>query len=84
MQTHTFFVNQKRRKKMEFDAPLAGVPTIMVSFYTNTHDQEVNESQAFSVPKNITKNGLSNVCLPPLSSNLPPIFLGTFFSFSFH
>eukprot|EP01061_Rhynchopus_euleeides_P001407 TRINITY_DN10996_c0_g1_i1.p1 TRINITY_DN10996_c0_g1~~TRINITY_DN10996_c0_g1_i1.p1 ORF type:complete len:449 (+),score=177.24 TRINITY_DN10996_c0_g1_i1:170-1516(+) len=39
----------------------SNVPTVMVSFYTNTFDEEVNESQAFSVPKTTTKNGLSNL-----------------------
>eukprot|EP01064_Diplonema_japonicum_P020124 TRINITY_DN2918_c0_g1_i1.p1 TRINITY_DN2918_c0_g1~~TRINITY_DN2918_c0_g1_i1.p1 ORF type:complete len:427 (+),score=103.78 TRINITY_DN2918_c0_g1_i1:41-1321(+) len=36
-------------------------PTVMVSFFTTTYTKSVPESQTFSVPKTVTKNGLSNL-----------------------
>eukprot|EP01059_Diplonema_ambulator_P022783 TRINITY_DN38114_c0_g1_i1.p1 TRINITY_DN38114_c0_g1~~TRINITY_DN38114_c0_g1_i1.p1 ORF type:complete len:423 (+),score=66.77 TRINITY_DN38114_c0_g1_i1:59-1327(+) len=35
--------------------------TVMVSFFTTSYKKSVNESQTFSVPKTVTKNGLSNL-----------------------
>ena len=39
------------------------VPTVIVSFHTTTFEEEVQLGATFTVPKGITKGGLSTVCI---------------------
>ncbi|KAJ9466235.1 Ribosome biogenesis protein WDR12-like protein [Diplonema papillatum] len=43
------------------DTLAADVPRVIVSFFTNSFKKDVGESQTFTVPKTVTKHGLSDI-----------------------